>query len=333
MQENDETAANRLYLDAIGALVDETSDDDDTTKEDIGTASVLVDEQETSTEQHVYTARKPKWYKNISGTATKAQKRAMREILEGHRLPRVPYGSFLDWEEIYPQSKEVWLEVGFGRGENLLALASRKPSDVLLVGAEIHQPGVGTACQRMLEGILNKAFWTEYVTYAPELDPYHDGSATAASHSHSDSHLRVLDSQGPYNNVRLYPGDGVKLFPYIPSSSLSVVLLTFPDPFEKNSQKKWRLLQIHTVVEIHRILKTSGYFYLATDHEGYHEWSHSVMNQLNSDETLKFRIVDPCPDRLDWLPVISRYEQKGWDEGRSTRLSCWQALPEASLDT
>jgi tRNA (guanine-N7-)-methyltransferase len=323
MQENDENVY-QSYLDSIGALVDETSEDG--TKEDIGTAS--VDEEKTSTEQHIYNSRKPKWWKSQCGKATKSQKLAMKEILEGHRSPRVPYGSFLDWGELYSQSKEIWLEVGFGRGENLLGLASRKPSDILLVGAEIHQPGVGTACQRMLEGIRNKAFWTEYVTYSPELDPYHDGSVKA---SHSESDLRDLDSQEPYKNVRIFPGDGVKLLPYIPSSSLSVVLVTFPDPFAGKSEKKWRLIQTHTLVEIHRILKTSGHLYLATDHDGYHEWSHSVMNQLNS-ESLKFSIMDPCPDRLYWLPVISRYEQKGWDEGRSTRLSCWQALPEASLD-
>ena len=324
MQENDENS-NRSYLDSVGGLFDDTSEDD--TKGDIGTAS--VDEEETSTQQHIYNSRKPKWWKSQCGKATKSQKLAMREILESHRSPRVPYGCFLDWGELYSESKEIWLEVGFGRGENLLGLASRKPSDILLVGAEIHQPGVGTVCQRMLEGIRNKAFWTEYVTYSPELDPYHDGSATA---SHGESDLRDLDSQqDPYTNVRIYPGDGVKLLPYIPSSSLSAVLVTFPDPFAGNKEKKWRLIQTHTLVEIHRTLKTSGRLYLATDHEGYHEWSHSVMNKLNS-ETLKFRLMDTCPDRLDWLPVISRYEQKGWDEGRSTRLSCWQALPEASLD-
>ena len=324
MQENDENS-NRSYLDSVGGLFDDASEDD--TKGDIGTAS--VDEEETSTQQHIYNSRKPKWWKSQCGKATKSQKLAMREILESHRSPRVPYGCFLDWGELYSESKEIWLEVGFGRGENLLGLASRKPSDILLVGAEIHQPGVGTVCQRMLEGIRNKAFWTEYVTYSPELDPYHDGSATA---SHGESDLRDLDSQqDPYTNVRIYPGDGVKLLPYIPSSSLSAVLVTFPDPFAGNKEKKWRLIQTHTLVEIHRTLKTSGRLYLATDHEGYHEWSHSVMNQLNS-ETLKFRLMDTCPDRLDWLPVISRYEQKGWDEGRSTRLSCWQALPEASLD-
>ena len=36
--------------------------------------------------------------------------------------------------------------------------------------------------------------------------------------------------------------------------------------------------------------------------------------------------VVPCPDRENWLPAVSYYEQKGLDEGRSTMLQCWQCL-------
>jgi len=46
----------------------------------------------------------------------------------------------------------------------------------------------------------------------------------------------------------------------------------------------------------------------------------------HDDKRVAFRLVEPCPDRSEWLPAISRYEQKGWDEGRTTKLSCWEAI-------
>jgi hypothetical protein len=45
----------------------------------------------------------------------------------------------------------------------------------------------------------------------------------------------------------------------------------------------------------------------------------------------KFWIPIDALDRATWLPVISSYEQKGWQEGRRTLLLGWQITSE-SLD-
>ena len=34
--------------------------------------------------------------------------------------------------------------------------------------------------------------------------------------------------------------------------------------------------------------------------------------------------VIPCPDRKEWLPIVSYYERKGVDRGHSTMMQCWQ---------
>ncbi|CAB9530175.1 tRNA (guanine-N(7)-)-methyltransferase (Partial), partial [Seminavis robusta] len=98
-----------------------------------------------------YNPKKPLWWKKISGRPTKAQKRSI-DAMSQFRLPRVDYGSFLDWEEIFasttPQDntnnagREIWLEIGFGTGDNLLALAHQHP-DRCFVGAEVHTSGIG----------------------------------------------------------------------------------------------------------------------------------------------------------------------------------------------
>ena len=177
-------------------------------------------------------------------------------------------------------------------------------------------------------------------------------------------------------------GDGYKLLPKIPDSSLSVILITFPDPFENENDKQYRLVQEQTLMECHRVLRKptnninnnndnnnttntntkdddGGMLFLATDHDGYNTWCHQIINEVNHPQRLQqqqyshhkngsttssiasaneeeeekdtnrspqrlFRSVQPCPNREYWLPAISTYEQKGWNEHRSTKLSCWR---------
>jgi tRNA G46 methylase TrmB len=270
-------------------------------------------------------------------------------------------------------SREIWLEIGFGRGENLLALAHRKRASpgTCFVGAEVHPPGTGTLCTRVLQGMKSHQYWTDYTIYTSVCDPRDnvvDSSnpilipRTSSTRTQPSSSASVPGDQDnepscardkfsstadPYSNLRIFTGDGVKLLPYIPSASLEVVLVTFPDPFPKEDQAQWRVIQRHTLLEIHRVLKPgTGRLFLATDHEGYHQWTHQLVEQTNTEWAIGtldntttdeqhsptrvgFRLVEPCPDRMDWLPVVSRYEQKGWEEGRSTKLSCWSTYPKA----
>ena len=132
----------------------------------------------------------------------------------------------------------------------------------------------------------------------------------------------------PYRNLRLWPGDGVKVLSKIPESSIASLLLTFPDPFPEDREVEWRVIQILTLKEIYRILRKTpsrpGRLFLATDHEGYRKWNLECVKQFNMGGIM-LELVEPCPDRLEWLPAVSRYEQKGWDEGRQTQLCCWVA--------
>lgn len=267
----------------------------------------------------VYNPKKPRWWRDVASRATKAQKRALEQILADHRLPIVPFGTFLDWSQIFPEDPAIWLEIGFGQGENLLALAHRKRHEnVAFVGAEIHKSGIGTACRRMQEGKETNQFWTEYTVISED-----------DSHTSDNPKEGAFDAEkehdNPYRNLRLQPGDGVKLLPYIPSCSLSAVLITFPDPFPKENERQWRVIQKHTVCEIHRVLKDSGRFFLATDHDGFNQWAHLIVNEVNEESPI-FCELKPCPNRMDWLPVVSKYEHKGWDEGRSTNLNCWEKV-------
>mmetsp|Transcript_17966 Transcript_17966/g.41080 ORF Transcript_17966/g.41080 Transcript_17966/m.41080 type:complete len:438 (-) Transcript_17966:474-1787(-) len=358
---------------------------------------------------HVYNPRKPKWWNRLGNNgrdATKSQKRAMRKVLDGvqkstdttttaaattdgqqHqnqdqtpakglRLPPVPYGSKLDWKDVFPDSSEesryIWLELGFGRGENLQALLESKllrekeendgngdHKKFYLVGAEVSGVGIGCLCKR-IEQQLQQQKQPEgtdrdpgYVLYRPEMDPFSSSDAgddATTAETRAGGFLPSATSGVPYQDrLRIHAGDGYKLLPKLPDGSLSAILITFPDPFPKDTDVNYRLVQQQTLLECHRILRkknnNNSLLFLATDHDGYHGWCHKIMQEVNSNtgdnnnssnedstataqpETSSpsplFRLLESCPDRMDWLPAISRYEQKGWDEGRSTKLSCW----------
>jgi tRNA (guanine-N7-)-methyltransferase len=71
-------------------------------------------------------------------------------------LPRlaIPSGR-LDPRDLAPETRETWLEIGFGGGEHLAGQAARNP-DVLILGAEPFVNGLGSALRHIAEaGLTN----------------------------------------------------------------------------------------------------------------------------------------------------------------------------------
>ena len=177
---------------------------------------------------------------------------------------------------------EKRLEIGFGNGANLDANAQNHPN-ILYIGSEIHQPGIGNLAQKMEERIRTE---------------------------------ECVD------NIRILPGDGIKLLFHLPDNYLDCILITFPDPWPKVFHAPWRVIQVDTIREMQRVLNANGRVFIATDDECFHIWS----NEIFSKESIDWKPIIPCPSREEWLPVISYYEQKGINEGRHTMLQCWQVV-------
>lgn len=276
-----------------------------------------------------YKSRKPKWWLHLSRKGTKAQRRAIRDMKD-YLLPRAPHGQFIDWNSAFRRNEtetlSIWLEIGFGAGDNLLQLAEQYP-EKYIVGAEIHQPGVGKVMQKIKYGTENNRYWKGSSLYSAGVDPDFKQS------ENNENIFAVTDRgnkenaaiENPYSNVRVHRGDGVQLLSTILSGTLEAVLVTNPDPFPSDNQKEWRLFQIQTLREIRRVLIPSGRLYLATDHQGFFSWSHLVISAANEQDKV-FQTVDPHPSRNLWLPVVSEYEQRGLDNGRKPLLSCWEAV-------
>jgi tRNA (guanine-N7-)-methyltransferase len=86
-----------------------------------------------------------------SGRITSAQERALQELWPqyGVELGAAP----LDLDGLFGRSARRVAEIGFGNGENLLALATSRPTEDFL-GIEVHRPGVGRLLLQLQERAL-----------------------------------------------------------------------------------------------------------------------------------------------------------------------------------
>ena len=86
-----------------------------------------------------------------SGRITTAQVRALEELWPryGIELGTAP----IDLDQLFGRRARRVAEIGFGNGENLLALAASRPAEDFL-GIEVHRPGVGRLLLQLEEQAL-----------------------------------------------------------------------------------------------------------------------------------------------------------------------------------
>jgi tRNA (guanine-N7-)-methyltransferase len=75
-----------------------------------------------------------------AGRMTTAQERAWRELWPRYGIPEAD--GMLDLDLLFGREAPRTLEIGFGNGESLVALAASHPGEDFL-GIEVHRPGVG----------------------------------------------------------------------------------------------------------------------------------------------------------------------------------------------
>jgi tRNA (guanine-N7-)-methyltransferase len=80
------------------------------------------------------------------GRITEAQKRAIEELLPRYGVPED--NAPLDFAALFGRDAPVHLEIGFGNGEALAAMAAAHPQNNYF-GIEVHRPGVGVLLRRL----------------------------------------------------------------------------------------------------------------------------------------------------------------------------------------
>ena len=163
-----------------------------------------------------------------------ARRRLLDELLPGLRI-EIPedgiIGRPLEW---FPSGVRdgLWLEIGFGGGEHLLAQAIANPQ-VALLGCEPFINGVA----RVLSGLVAAGL-----------------------------------SEPASCNVRLYPDDGRDLVAALPDASVDRVFILFPDPWPKARHHKRRLVTPELLDLLSRAMKDGAELRIATDHRSYCRW-------------------------------------------------------------
>ena len=125
--------------------------------------------------------------------------------------------------------------------------------------------------------------------------------------------LRAIATQN-LSNIRLHHGDATEVLDWLPSASLTLVDLFYPDPWPKPRHWKRRFVQEQSVCAIARVLRPSGEFRFATDIADYAAWTlKHVIRSPGFDWTAK----RPDDWRKPWPGFAgTRYETKAKRAGR-----------------
>ncbi len=100
-----------------------------------------------------YPGRPIRSFVRREGRITEAQKRALEELLPRYGVPEDD--APLDPAALFGREAPLHVEIGFGNGEVLAAMAAAHPQNDYL-GIEVHRPGVGALLRRLeAEGLTN----------------------------------------------------------------------------------------------------------------------------------------------------------------------------------
>ncbi len=155
-------------------------------------------------------------------------------------LPRLRLSPGSDPLAAFPfHPEQLWLEIGFGGGEHLQALATAHPG-VGLIGCEVFENGICSLLSRL----------------APE-GAEREGALPA--------------------NLRLWDGDARILLRLLPDGCLSRIFLLFPDPWPKSRHAKRRFVQAANIALLSRVLCPGGEWRIASDEPTYQQWVEARM--------------------------------------------------------
>ncbi|QPC84994.1 tRNA (guanosine(46)-N7)-methyltransferase TrmB [Phototrophicus methaneseepsis] len=112
------------------------------------------------------------------------------------------------------------------------------------------------------------------------------------------------------------------------SATISQIHVNYPDPWFKSRHAGRRLIQRDTLDAIVSRLVPGGIFYLATDILDYAEMAHELLadtRSLTNQQSVPW--ADEMPGR-----IITKYEQKGYQEGRPGHFFVYQRNEIAGPD-
>lgn len=162
------------------------------------------------------------------------RRRLLKEVLPGLSVTIPECG--VAWHPLddFPSGArdDLWLEIGFGGGEHLIAQAVANPNIAFL------------GCEPFVNGVARLL---------------------------SDLDAAGL-SEPSVGNVRIHPDDGRDLVAALPDEAVGRVFILFPDPWPKARHHKRRLVTDALLDQLARVMKRGAELRIATDHQAYCRW-------------------------------------------------------------
>ncbi len=212
-----------------------------------------------------------------------------KNFLLEHFLPRLLLNRNqpIDLPACFGTPKQRYcLEIGFGDGEHLAALAKANPQTGF-IGIEVYKNGVANLLN-ILTGIR-------------------EGNECPADGT-------VELAQGRVDNVRVFDDDARLLFDQLSDGVFDKIYLLFPDPWPKKKHAARRFVNPDNLNQLSRLLKTDGILQIATDHPVYKRW---VLEQMRArtDFVWTAKTSDDWRNPPeDWHET--KYQRKAIREGR-----------------
>ena len=116
------------------------------------------------------------------------------------------------------------------------------------------------------------------------------------------------------DNIAVYQDDARNLLDALPDESLEAVYLLYPDPWPKTRHHKRRFVNVDNLAAIHRVLRTDGMFFLASDIADYIDWSLVHVMRHGGFDWAVTQADDWRMPPTDWPGT--RYEAKARAAGR-----------------
>ncbi len=177
---------------------------------------------------------RPRFYGRRAGKRLRRSALGLIETLLPRLAVTVPGQGVLAPKDLFPRAVEqVWLEVGFGGGEHVVAQARLHP-EAGIIGCE----------------------------------PFKNGIASLLGHLNGAS-VEGCD----IDNVRIFPEDVRQLFPALPEASLGRVFVLFPDPWPMKRHAERRFIGRENLDSLARLMADGAELRVASDDPVYQEWA------------------------------------------------------------
>ncbi|AHA27434.1 tRNA (guanosine(46)-N7)-methyltransferase TrmB [Candidatus Liberibacter americanus] len=118
------------------------------------------------------------------------------------------------------------------------------------------------------------------------------------------------------SNILLYDDNAINLLDWLPSNSIDVIYLLYPDPWIKKKHWKRRFISQKNINRFARVLKRNGMFYFASDINHYVNWTLLYFFNNNSFQWIAEDSSNWTNPFNDWVPTY--YEEKAKYSGRNT---------------